>query len=57
MERIATQLDHLDCMLHEVTQFIDANKPLLDRARKLTDNPVTSYLNSRHRPKAKEPAR
>ena len=31
-ERICRQLDHLDVMLHEVTQFLDEHKPALNRA-------------------------
>jgi hypothetical protein len=39
--------DHLDDQLHEVRQFIDENRPALERATKLMHNPVSEYLAKR----------
>ena len=39
--------DHLDAQLHEVRQFIDENRPALERATKLMHNPVSEYLAKR----------
>ena len=47
MERMARQLDHLDEQLHEVRQFIDENRPALERATRLLHNPVSEYLAAR----------
>jgi hypothetical protein len=41
------QLDHLDTQLHEVRQFIDENRPVLERASRMLDNPVSKYLAAR----------
>lgn len=51
-ERICRQLDHLDCMLHEVTQFLDEHKPALNRALGFLDagRGMRDYL--KNRPKA-----
>jgi hypothetical protein len=51
-ERIARQLDHLDCMLHEVCQFLDEHKPALNRALGMLDagRSMRAYLAGR--PKA-----
>ena len=38
---------HLDEQLHEVRQFIDVNRPALERATKLLHNPVSEYLAAR----------
>lgn len=37
IERLAKQADHLDSMLHEVLQFIDQHRPLLERWAPLAD--------------------
>ncbi len=37
-ERVCKQLDHIDHMLHELTQVLNEHQPLLDRAAK--------YLNT-----------
>jgi signal transduction histidine kinase len=39
--------DHLDEQLHEVRQFIDENRPALERATRLMHNPVSEYLAAR----------
>lgn len=46
------QLDHIDCMLHEVHQFIEEHKPALGRALAFLDpgKSMRDYLRSR--PKA-----
>lgn len=50
-ERICRQLDHLDAMLHEVTQFLDEHKPALNRALGFLDagRSMRGYLAGRPR--------
>jgi len=47
LETIRKQLDHLDGMIHEIHQFIHENKPHLERALTVLDNPVSKYLEAR----------
>lgn len=49
LERHSKQLDHLDFMLHEVHQFITDNRPHLERALAVLDNPVSKYMQARKR--------
>ena len=50
-ERICRQLDHLDCMLHEVTQFLDEHKPALNRALGFLDAGASMRAYLKNRPK------
>jgi ABC-type transporter Mla subunit MlaD len=45
------QLDHLDVMLREVTQFIEENRPALERATAMLDpgQPMRAFLRKRPR--------
>jgi ABC-type transporter Mla subunit MlaD len=49
MEVISKQLDHLDGMLHEVSQFVDEHRPALNKALALLDpgTSVRKYFKAR----------
>jgi hypothetical protein len=38
MERILRELDHVDAQMHEVRQYLEEHKPLIERARTLLDS-------------------
>ncbi len=53
LDRMASQLDHMDEQIHQILAFITDNQEILEKARRLLHNPVSDYLKAR--PKARKP--
>lgn len=50
LELILKELDHIDAQLHDICHFIDSNRDVLARAKRVLHNPVADYI--KHRPRA-----
>ena len=49
LDAILASLEHLTEDVHAISQFIDENRVVLEKAQKLMKNPVTDYLRTRPR--------